>query len=363
MRYHVALEFRVACNALHPMVRQGDDSRGLRFVVRTHASPRCRCCPAPILSTRCTKSGRVTHLRCHRTGSSSSPASISACAPGTVGEFRARRHPVQGRQPDLRLPQHRPPDRHCQPRSRNLRQAIHTSSSRPSVSPRTTSTRSSTPATSAGRQRSTLREIIDVLRDTYCRNVGVEYIHIQDVHIRSWLQQEMEPIRSRPDLPRRAQAGNPQGPDRRRALRDLHPQPLPGPEAVLARGGRVPHPGAAPGHRECRRNRCRRDRDGHGPPRPAQRAGQHPAQALHHDLPRVRGQPARRIRWAATATSSTTAATPPTTRPRAAPIVHLSLTANPSHLEAVDPVVEGRTRAKQRRRGDTEHRTQGPARC
>jgi 2-oxoglutarate dehydrogenase E1 component len=34
--------------------------------------------------------------------------------------------------------------------------------------------------------------------------------------------------------------------------------------------------------------------------------------------------------------------------------VHLSLTANPSHLEAVDPVVEGRTRAKQMRLGDFE---------
>ena len=32
--------------------------------------------------------------------------------------------------------------------------------------------------------------------------------------------------------------------------------------------------------------------------------------------------------------------------------IHLSLTANPSHLEAVDPVVEGRTRAKQIRSGD-----------
>jgi 2-oxoglutarate dehydrogenase E1 component len=32
--------------------------------------------------------------------------------------------------------------------------------------------------------------------------------------------------------------------------------------------------------------------------------------------------------------------------------VHLSLTGNPSHLEAVDPVVEGRARAKQRRAGD-----------
>jgi 2-oxoglutarate dehydrogenase E1 component len=33
-------------------------------------------------------------------------------------------------------------------------------------------------------------------------------------------------------------------------------------------------------------------------------------------------------------------------------VVHLSLTPNPSHLEAVDPVVEGRVRAKQDRTGD-----------
>ena len=39
---------------------------------------------------------------------------------------------------------------------------------------------------------------------------------------------------------------------------------------------------------------------------------------------------------------------------RAGVRVHLSLTANPSHLEAVDPVVEGRVRAKQMREGDFE---------
>src|SRR5262249_18561775 len=33
--------------------------------------------------------------------------------------------------------------------------------------------------------------------------------------------------------------------------------------------------------------------------------------------------------------------------------IHLSLSPNPSHLEAVDPVVEGRTRAKQFQFGDT----------
>jgi 2-oxoglutarate dehydrogenase E1 component len=36
--------------------------------------------------------------------------------------------------------------------------------------------------------------------------------------------------------------------------------------------------------------------------------------------------------------------------------MHLSLAFNPSHLEAVDPVVVGRVRAKQRRRSDAEHR-------
>jgi 2-oxoglutarate dehydrogenase E1 component len=36
--------------------------------------------------------------------------------------------------------------------------------------------------------------------------------------------------------------------------------------------------------------------------------------------------------------------------------IHLSLTANPSHLEAVDPVVEGRVRAKQMRQDDFEGR-------
>ncbi|HET6468752.1 MAG TPA: 2-oxoglutarate dehydrogenase E1 component [Geminicoccaceae bacterium] len=34
--------------------------------------------------------------------------------------------------------------------------------------------------------------------------------------------------------------------------------------------------------------------------------------------------------------------------------IHLSLTANPSHLEAVNPVVMGKVRAKQRQKGDTE---------
>ncbi len=38
----------------------------------------------------------------------------------------------------------------------------------------------------------TLSEIVQRLRNTYCRSIGVEYMHIDDVHIRRWLQARME---------------------------------------------------------------------------------------------------------------------------------------------------------------------------
>jgi 2-oxoglutarate dehydrogenase E1 component len=44
----------------------------------------------------------------------------------------------------------------------------------------------------------TLRDIISMLRDTYCRNIGVEYLHIEDRDQRRWLQSRMEPVRNRP---------------------------------------------------------------------------------------------------------------------------------------------------------------------
>ncbi|WP_425394249.1 multifunctional oxoglutarate decarboxylase/oxoglutarate dehydrogenase thiamine pyrophosphate-binding subunit/dihydrolipoyllysine-residue succinyltransferase subunit [Actinomyces vulturis] len=40
--------------------------------------------------------------------------------------------------------------------------------------------------------RATLREILDLLRDAYCRTVGVEYMHIQDPAQRRWWQDRLE---------------------------------------------------------------------------------------------------------------------------------------------------------------------------
>jgi 2-oxoglutarate dehydrogenase E1 component len=44
----------------------------------------------------------------------------------------------------------------------------------------------------AGERTMTLRDILGVLRDAYCRRVGVEYMHITDPEERVWLQRRIE---------------------------------------------------------------------------------------------------------------------------------------------------------------------------
>ena len=48
--------------------------------------------------------------------------------------------------------------------------------------------------------RASLRDIINILKQTYCRSIGVEFMHLQDPDERRWLQDRMEPVRNRPDL-------------------------------------------------------------------------------------------------------------------------------------------------------------------
>jgi 2-oxoglutarate dehydrogenase E1 component len=49
----------------------------------------------------------------------------------------------------------------------------------------------------AGPDRATLRVLIDLLRETYCRHIGVELGHIHDLELRGWLQNRMESTRNR----------------------------------------------------------------------------------------------------------------------------------------------------------------------
>ncbi len=51
-----------------------------------------------------------------------------------------------------------------------------------------------------GEGRLPLGGVVDRLRETYCRSVGVELTHLQDPDERRWLLDRLEPGRSRPDL-------------------------------------------------------------------------------------------------------------------------------------------------------------------
>src|SRR5262249_43167004 len=62
-------------------------------------------------------------------------------------------------------------------------------------------------------ERATLRELLKALHETYARTIGVEYMHIQDTHIRRWLEERMEPRHNLPRFGRDAKV---------RVLKQLH---------------------------------------------------------------------------------------------------------------------------------------------
>jgi 2-oxoglutarate dehydrogenase E1 component len=52
----------------------------------------------------------------------------------------------------------------------------------------------------SGKDKATLREILEVLRETYCGAIGVEYMYIADPERKDWLQERMESARNYPAL-------------------------------------------------------------------------------------------------------------------------------------------------------------------
>ena len=56
--------------------------------------------------------------------------------------------------------------------------------------------------TLVGPERATLREILQMLRETYCGSIGAEYMYISDSAQRRWIQQRIEAARGRPGFPR-----------------------------------------------------------------------------------------------------------------------------------------------------------------
>ena len=56
-----------------------------------------------------------------------------------------------------------------------------------------------------GADSATVREVLDRMRATYCKYISAEFMHIDDLEVRSWLQERMEVSRNRVQLSRREQ--------------------------------------------------------------------------------------------------------------------------------------------------------------
>ena len=204
----------------------------------------------------------------------------------------------------------------------------------------------------AGSKTMKLVDILGVLRDAYSRTVGIEYMHIQEPDQKEWIQQQVEGARV--DVPLH---------DKRRILerlnaaeafeRFLHTKYLghkrfglegaesliPMLDAILNEATRASMDEAVLGMAHRGRlnvlanivgksySQIFREFEGNLDPLAAQGSGD---VKYHLGANGVHRSPDSRM-------------------------LDLTLSSNPSHLEAVDPVVEGMTRAKQDRRNDTSH--------
>jgi 2-oxoglutarate dehydrogenase E1 component len=211
------------------------------------------------------------------------------------------------------------------------------------------------PGILAGERRARpLREILEILRDTYCRYVGVEFMHIQELPIRRWLEERMEASRNAAPLT---------DDDHGRILAKLNAAEafekflhktyvgqkrfsLEGAESLVPMLDALLSGAADVGIEEAvigtsHRGRLNvlsnvigksheaifREFEGGTDPSSVQGSGDvkyHLGASGHHAAPSGRS-------------------------------IAVTLASNPSHLEAVDPVVEGMVRARQDRRGDTAH--------
>ena len=202
-----------------------------------------------------------------------------------------------------------------------------------------------------GRETATVQEIVDICRHTYCGSIGVEFMHIQDPDQKAWIQERIENIENRTEftvpgkraiLERLTAAEtfekylDKKYTGTKRFGLDGGESAIPALEQILKRGGMLgleevvigmPHRG--------RLNVL------------ANFMGK-PFQAIFSEFQGGAAHPgdvggSGDVKYHLGTSSD---------REFDGKTVHLSLTANPSHLEAVNPVVVGKVRAKQQQRED-----------
>ncbi len=203
--------------------------------------------------------------------------------------------------------------------------------------------------------RMTLRAILTYLRETYCRTIGVEYMHIQDMAIQRWMQAEMETVRSQPGLPLGKRIGILRALNEAEMFENFVHARYPGQKRFSLEGGEtliaamrfIAELAPEVGVKEIVIGMAHRGRlnvltNILGKSYASifsEFEGRMPEDSVYGD-----GD----VKYHKGFSSVIKTA--------AGKELALALTANPSHLEAVNPVVEGRARAKQRQLGDSETR-------
>jgi 2-oxoglutarate dehydrogenase E1 component len=201
-----------------------------------------------------------------------------------------------------------------------------------------------------GRETATLREIMSILRDTYCGTIGVEFMHMSDPAQKSWIQERIEAVHNRTDFTDKGKRAilerltaaeifekflDKKYTGTKRFGLDGGEAAIPALEQIIKRGGQL-------GVREIvigmpHRGRLNVLANFMGKPFAAI-FSEFQGNIAHPEDVQGSGDVKYHL-----GTSSD--------RDFDGQKVHLSLTANPSHLECVNPVALGKVRAKQMQRG------------
>ena len=201
-----------------------------------------------------------------------------------------------------------------------------------------------------GQETASLRDLLNFLRDTYCRSIGAEYMYISDPAEKRWLQERLESIRSTPAF----------GKEEKRHILDrltaaegleryLHTRyvgqkrfSLEGSESFIPSIDETIQRAGEKGVQEIVIGMAHRGRLNVL----VNTLGKSP-QDLFEEFEGKHGDelPSGDVKYHQGFSSDISTAGGP---------VHLSLAFNPSHLEIVNPVVEGSVKARMDRRGDKE---------
>ncbi|MGE4012891.1 MAG: 2-oxoglutarate dehydrogenase E1 component, partial [Alphaproteobacteria bacterium] len=206
-----------------------------------------------------------------------------------------------------------------------------------------------------GFEVATLRQIVQRVRETYCAKIGVEYMHMVDQDQKVWIQERIEGIHNRTEFTEKGRRAilerlthaetfekfcDKRFTGTKRFGLDGGEATIPGLEQILKRGGQLGVKEIVIGMPHRGRLNVLSNMMGK------------PFQAIFSEFLGQSANPSDiegsgDVKYHLGTSSD---------REFDGNVIHLSLTANPSHLEAVNPVVCGKVRAKQTQRGDAGRR-------